>query len=79
MFRVLIVLLVMAIGLTTGALVGLLGGAALVEFGKQSCTGSACADIVIRTCVPIAAAVGAALGLAKGINMVSASRVSINS
>lgn len=75
MLRIAIILVMTAIGLATGVLVGLIGGAALVEAGRNSCSGAACADIVVRTCMPVAALLGAALGLAKGVNMVFGNRV----
>lgn len=71
MVRITIILLIGVVGLAAGALIGLIAGVALVEFGKQSCSGAGCADVVLRTCVPIAAGIGGALGLAKGFNVVS--------
>ncbi len=77
MLRIAIILIITAIGLIAGALVGLIGGALLVETGRNSCSGAACADIVVRTCIPVAAAIGAALGLGKGINIVFGNRVQV--
>lgn len=71
MLRILVVFTVAGIGLSAGALVGLLAGAAFVEFGVQSCNGGSCADTVMRTCVPISSVIGVVLGFAKGLNLMS--------
>ena len=75
MLRISIVLLVTAIGLACGLCVGLIGGAAVIEFGKHSCSGPSCSDLVVRTIIPVAASIGAAIGLAKGLNLVAGRRV----
>ena len=71
MYRFIIVFVVAAIGVVMGLLIGLVSGAAFLEFGNSSCTGANCADIVVRTFLPIAGGIGGLLGLAKGFNLVT--------
>jgi hypothetical protein len=75
MFRVVVVGLVTLTGLAAGLCIGLLVGAAIVEFGSRSCSGAACGDLIVRGIVPVAGLAGALIGLAKGMNLVTTRRI----
>ena len=72
MFRFITVLTIVALGVAIGVFVGLVGGIAYIEFGKNSCSTAQCAGIIARAFVPVCGAVGGMLGLAKGINLTTA-------
>ena len=72
MSRVLVIALVASIGLLAGGLFGLLAGALIAESGHFSCSGIECGNFVMRTSVPVAAVLGAMLGIAKGVDLTSA-------
>jgi hypothetical protein len=52
-----------AIGATVGSLLSVIAGLAFVEFGRHSCTGSLCADQMVRGFIPIGSVVGGAYGV----------------
>lgn len=65
MFRFIALAAIVLAGACAGALVGLIGGAALLESGKSSCDMQSCADTIIRNIAPAGALMGALLGLGK--------------
>ncbi|MGE3247155.1 MAG: hypothetical protein AB7F96_19900 [Beijerinckiaceae bacterium] len=75
MLRFGIILSTTLLGVAIGAVAGLIGAAAFVEFGKQSCNGAECGAIIVRGILPGAIAIGAMLGFSKGVNIVSPQRV----
>ncbi|MCC2098722.1 MAG: hypothetical protein KDJ29_17655 [Hyphomicrobiales bacterium] len=74
MLRSGIVVCVTLVGLITGFCVGLVGGAALVEFGESSCTANDCGSLIVRSAMLLAGLAGALMGFAKGMNLVRRTR-----
>lgn len=65
MFRLIAMLTLILAGTLAGALIGLISGAAALEFGKGACQGTACADAIVKSWAPLGALAGAVLGFIK--------------
>lgn len=66
MFRLIAMFILIVAGAAAGALLGLIGGAAAMEFGKTACQGAACADVIVKSWAPLGAMAGAVMGFVKG-------------